>query len=226
MDAEGREGALNTNSIDPDKTEGELFASGRNVVVRRHPRYLPAFTHRHAFFEMMYVLSGHCQEITNDRRVELREGDICILAPAVDHGIEDFDDSNVLNVLIRYSTFAEIFYHILRDKSPIAAFFMGNLFEESRIRYLIYHTFQDTVIRNYILEMYREQFQTDAYADNIACSFLGIFFSQLTRRHGDTVEIPGKIGKKTEYDDELSRYIVRHYHRATLQAVAAPSHFF
>ena len=38
---------------------------------------------------------------------ELREGDICILAPDVDHGIEVFDDSIVLNVLIRYSTFAQ-----------------------------------------------------------------------------------------------------------------------
>lgn len=225
VDAEVREWALNPNSIDPYKTEEEFFASGRNVVVRRHPRYLPSFTHRHAFFEMMYVLSGHCQEITNDRRVELREGDICILAPDVDYGIEVFDDSIVLNVLIRYSTFAEIFYHILRDKSPIAAFFMGNLFEKSRIRYLLYHTFQDTVIRNYILEMYREQFQTDAYADNIACSFLGIFFSQLTRRHGDTVEIPGKIGKKTEYDDEMLRYIFHNYDTATLEDVAAQFHF-
>ena len=73
VDAEVREWALNPNSIDPYKTEEEFFASGRNVVVRRHPRYLPSFTHRHAFFEMMYVLSGHCQEITNDRRVELLE---------------------------------------------------------------------------------------------------------------------------------------------------------
>ena len=73
--------------------------------------------------------------------------------------------------------------------------------------------------------MYREQFQTDAYADNIACSFLGIFFSQLTRRHGDTVEIPGKIGKKTEYDDEMLRYIFRNYDTATLEDVAAQFHF-
>jgi hypothetical protein len=37
---------------------------------------------------MNYVLKGQCVEITNDRTVELKEGDLCLLAPNVTHGIK------------------------------------------------------------------------------------------------------------------------------------------
>ena len=92
--------------------------------------------------------------MTNDSRTELREGDICILAPEVDHGIEVFDDSVVLNVLVRYSTFADVFYNVIRDKGQIAAFFLGNLFEKSRVRYLIYHTLGEVAERFHFSEPY------------------------------------------------------------------------
>lgn len=225
IDPEVREWALDPESIDPYKTEETFFVKGRNVTLVKHPRYLPFFTHRHAFFEMLYVLSGHCREVTNDRRVDLKEGDLCILAPNVTHGIEVFDDSIILNILIRYSTFMDIFYNIVRDKSQIAGFFLGNLYEKNKTRYLLYHTSEDEVIRNYILDMYMEQMHPDDYSDRIICSLLTIFFTQLTRRHGRTVEIPERPHRRTEYDDEMLNYIIQNYAQVTLRDVAAHFHF-
>ena len=221
IDPEVREWALDPDTMDPYKTEETFFANGRNVTLVKHPRYLPFFTHQHAFFEILYVLSGNCREVTSERQVELKEGDLCILAPDVPHGIEVFDDSIVLNILIRYSTFMDIFYNIIRDKSQIAVFFLGNLFEKDKTRYLLYHTSEDEVIRNYILDMYMEQMHMDDYSDRIICSLLTIFFTQLTRRHGMTVEIPEKAGRKTEYDDEILNYIIQNYNTVTLGDVAS-----
>ena len=225
IDPEVQEWALDPDSMDPYKTEETFFANGRNVTLVKHPRFLPFFTHRHAFFEILYVLSGHCREVTSDRQVELKEGDLCILAPNVPHGIEVFDDSIVLNILIRYSTFMDIFYNIIRDKSQIAVFFLGNLYEKDKTRYLLYHTSEDEVIRNYILDMYMEQMHMDDYSDRIICSLLTIFFTQLTRRHGMTVEIPEKAGRKTEHDDEILNYIIQNYNTVTLGDVASRFHF-
>lgn len=225
IDSEIKTWALDPNTIDPYKTEETFFAKERNVTLVKHPRYLPFFTHCHAFFEILYVLSGHCREVTNDRQVELKEGDLCILAPNVNHGIAVFDDSIVLNILIRYSTFMDIFYNIIREKSQIAVFFLGNLFEKNKISYLLYHTSEDEVIRNYLLDMYMEQLQMDNYSDRIICSLLTIFFTQLTRRHGRTVEIPEKVGRRTEYDDEILNYIIQNYDTVTLKDVASRFHF-
>lgn len=173
IDPEVREWALDPDTMDPYKTEETFFANGRNVTLVKHPRYLPFFTHQHAFFE------------------------------------------------IRYSTFMDIFYNIIRDKSQIAVFFLGNLFEKDKTRYLLYHTSEDEVIRNYILDMYMEQMHMDDYSDRIICSLLTIFFTQLTRRHGMTVEIPEKAGRKTEYDDEILNYIIQNYNTVTLGDVAS-----
>lgn len=216
---------LNPSTINTDLTEEVYFSAGRNVSIVKHPRYFPFFTHQHTFFEIIYVLSGHCQEITNDRTVELSEGDLCLLAPNVKHGIKVFDDSIVLNILIRRSTFMDIFLNTVRDKSQIALFFLGNLYEKNKIRYLLYHIPGDIVIRNYILDMYMEQVQLDRYSDRIICSLLTIFFTQLTRRHGDSVEAANNFRVKSEYGDKMLNYIMSNYQSVTLNEVAKHFHF-
>lgn len=220
-----REWALKPDSIDPYKTEESFFANGRNVTLIKHPRYLPFFAHRHAFFEIIYVVSGHCLEVTNDRRVELKEGELCILAPDVSHGLEVYDESVVLNILIRYSTFMDIFYNIICGKGQLAGFFLGNLYEKDKTRYLLYHACEDEVIRNSILDMYMEQMQRDVYSDRIICSQLTIFFARLTRRHGGTVELSGRSRGKAEYSDGILNYILQNYAAVTLRDVAARFHF-
>lgn len=65
-----------------------FFASGRNVMLIKHPRYLPFFLHRHAFFEMLYVLEGSCAQTIDGKAITLRQGDLCLLSPSVSHGIE------------------------------------------------------------------------------------------------------------------------------------------
>ena len=110
--------------IDPDKTEDDFFREKRNVSLQKHPRFFPYFEHRHTFFEMIYVLSGNCREVTEGSEILLEEGDLFVLAPNVTHGIDVKDDSVVLNILIRHSTFMDIFLNTVRDKSQIALFFL------------------------------------------------------------------------------------------------------
>ena len=205
--------------------ESRFFEEGRNVILVKHPRFCPYFEHRHAFFEMLYVVRGHCTEVTNDRTVEMRGGDLCLLAPNVVHGLRVFQDSIVINLLIRHSTFEDIFLHAIRDKSQIALFFLGNLYQKKPIRYLLYHTEQDEVLRECILEMYEEQNFEDEYSDRIICSLLTIFFNKLTRRHGKTVEIPDMEERKSPYSDEMLSYIMENYQSVTLNELAEHFHF-
>lgn len=216
---------LRPECIGPDIPENYFFTDSQNVIIIQHPRYLPFFMHCHAFFEIIYVLSGHCQEITNDLTVELHEGNLCLLAPNISHGLKVFDDSIILNILIRHSTFMNIFLNSLRDKSQISLFFAGNIYEQNKVRYLIYKTSGDEVIRNYILDMYMEQIHQDKYSDQIICALLTIFFTQLTRRHGKKVMLSEQIGCKAKYSDEIIKYIMSHYESVTLNSLAKHFHF-
>lgn len=212
-------------SIDCSPSEDKFISLGRNASIVKHTRYFPLFYHEHAFFEMIYVLSGTCTQTFSDRKIELTVGDLCIMAPNVMHGIEVFDDSIILNILIRRSTFLDIFINTVRDKTQISMFFLSNIYEKNKIPYLLFHTGNDQKIRNYIFDMYLEQEHLDEYSDRIICSILTIFFTQLIRLHQDSIEIAESDTLKSPYETEIFNFIVNHYAELTLEQVAEHFHF-
>lgn len=223
-DEENLELALHPERIETQLREDRFIGPGRNVSVIKHPRYLPLFLHEHDFFEINYVLSGGYVQQLEDRSVELRQGDLCILAPQVRHGIAVFDDSVVLNILIRHSTFLDIFLHAIREKTKLARFFSSNLYGRRRLRYALLHAGRDERIRGYVLDMCMEQAREDAYSDRIICSLLTIFFNELLRRHGDSIEIP-EMRAVDERAGEMLDYAAEHCAEITLQGLAERFHY-
>ena len=218
--------ALHPENIASFSQEDTFICSCRNVSIIKHPRYIPVFYHEHAFFEMIYVLSGECTQRFREQQIQLKAGDLCLMAPNVVHGIEAIrDDCVILNILIRRSTFLDIFYNTVRDKSQISLFFIGNIYAKRKIRFLIFHTDSDTLIRNYILDMYQEQENADEFSDRIICSQLTIFFTQLTRRHREHLEIPDARKERSEYESALINYIISNCSTVTLNSLAEQFHF-
>ncbi len=220
IDLEASNIATHPDIMEIDMRESRFFMNERNVSIIKHPRYLPLFMHQHSFFEMLYVLSGSCIQVLEDTEQTLTEGDICILAPNVLHGLKVYDNSIVLNILVKYSTFSNIFQSSIRDKSQLSLFFSGNLFSKNKINYLLYHTLHDETIRNYILDMYLEQIRLDEYSDRIICSIMTIFFTQLTRRHGKTVEFPDTDDTNTKVNNDIINYILTNYSTVSLQSLS------
>ena len=112
------EWAVHPEKINEYSREDMFIPTGYNVSLVKHPRYFPLFYHEHDFFEMIYVLSGNCNNFFQDSTEKLTAGDLCLIAPNVRHGILAVeDDSIILNILIRRSTFMDIFYNTVRDKT-------------------------------------------------------------------------------------------------------------
>lgn len=212
-------------NIEFSPPEDKFISLDRNVSIIKHPRYFPLFNHEHEFFEMIYVLTGSCTQIFEDQEILLKTGDLCIMAPKVAHSIKVFDDSIILNILIRRSTFMDIFINTVRDKTQISMFFLNNIYEKNKIPYLLFQTGNDKIIRNYILDMYREQELLDEYSDRIICSILTIFFTQLIRHHKDHMEIALVHKEKTNYNTDVFNYIINNYTELTLEDVAEHFHF-
>ena len=217
--------ALNPESFPANETEESFFTTGRNVSLVRHTRYQPQFLHDHAFFEMLYVVTGGCGQVLQGREQRFVQGDLCLLAPGVVHGVTVFDDSVVLNILIRSSTFMDIFLNAVRDKSHLSAFFLGSMYDNQKLPYLTFHTGSDDTLRDYILQMYEEQQHADSFSDRIICSLLTIFFAQLTRGHSGDLELPEGASGQTPYGEELMSYIMENYDTVTLNNLAEAFHF-
>ena len=103
--------------------------------------------------------------------------------------------------------------------------FLSNIFSHRKLSYLLFHTMDDSVIQNYILDMYMEQIQLDEFSDRIICSLLTIFFTQLIRRHKKSMEMPGVSQKRGKNEDTILRYIIDHSDDISIEQVAEYFHF-
>lgn len=206
-------------------TESHFIQNGYNIAIVKHPRFSPSVFHEHIYFEMIYVVSGCCRHRYSHQEFFLNKGDICILSPGTVHAVEVHDESVILNVLIRKSTFIDIFMSIIRDDSPIGHFFQENMYSSRRSAYLLFHTTDDTVVRNYVLDMYIEQLNQDTQSDRIMCSLLTIFFAQLTRRYKRSVEFSRDQSSDNSLANEITSCMLANYHDISLEKLAEKFHF-
>ena len=111
----------------------------KNVEISIHNRYTPLFLHKHAFFEMVYVYSGQCENTIDGNKIVMNKGDICIIAPDVNHTMGVFDDDSIVfNIIIRRSTFREIFEGIFTDDTALSLFFNRILYSNTTNSHLLF----------------------------------------------------------------------------------------
>lgn len=197
----------------------------KSVYLSKHNRYTPVFKHRHDFFEMVYVLSGSCTQTIGENRIIMTSGDLCLISENISHTIEVFDDSIIINILLRRSTFDDIFFNVLRNKGIISSFFIDNLYSNRHIEYIIFHTKNDVMTETKILEMYAEQFVNDEYSDRIINNILCLFFTYLMRLYRKTAELPPACTAAEVEKYKIVNYIQDHYSTVTLDSVSAHFNF-
>lgn len=192
----------------------------QSVSITKHNRCTPPFIHTHAFFEVIYVLSGTCQHNIFDSTHLMQKGDLCLISPSVTHSIYVDEDSLVINILIRRSNIEDIFFHVLRDQNLISDFLVNSIYLKEYATYLLFHTYEDEEVKKQILEMYMEQFEEDVFSDRIISSMLIIFFTKLVRKYKRTAEIPDFVPTDTSAA-HLLHCIVNEHNTITLSELAS-----
>ena len=197
-----------------------VFSPGSNVLIEKHDRYTPVFLHEHDFFEMNYVVSGSCTQQIQGRRVVFRKGDFCFIALHSPHTIEVFDESVVLNILIRHDTFDDLFMNDLRSKNLLTTFFLENLYQSNRTDYIIFHTKDDENIRDSIFELYLESLAQDQYSDRMMVHMIAVLFNQLLRTYSRTATVSENRDQEFHHQIEVVVYLEQNYRTATLADTA------
>lgn len=173
--------------------DSEYFKEGdsRNVYITRHNRYTPAFMHRHDFFEVVFIMTGRCSQNIGLKRLNFKEGDIIFIAPGVFHTMEVFDDDTaVFNILLRKSTFHQMFAPMMKQNDLMGHFFSEGLYNTKRIEYLVFHIADSTFIEKQLLflKMYREHLFHDSYSDQILIGMLTAVNAIMMRDYQNTME--------------------------------------
>lgn len=213
--------------ISYDMHDNEYFSDdSRNVFIIKHNRYTPAFLHKHDFFEIIFVFSGHCSQSIDLEKKYFKEGDLIFIAPGVYHTMEVFDDESIiLNVLLRKKTFYQMFIPIMKGHDLLSQFFSEGLYNSQQIKYVIFHLGQNLIsYQQEMLKLYKEQLYHDEFSDQILIGMLTVLMARTMREDKDTME---SSYKKNDFqnrpDFKVMSYIQEHYSTVTLNEIA--THF-
>ena len=191
----------------------------------KHNCYTPPIPHHHDFFELFYVLEGRCIHQVRDNHSLLHSGDLCFIQPRVTHALDVSDESIVLDILMRKSTFRHYFYSFLQGDNLLSNFFMSTLYSDQGIDYLIFHTGEDALLRRDILRLCTESLEKQAYYSTQINAVMTSIFVQLLRRHMETCELPRDQEESSRTAIRIARFLQAHAATATLADIAGEFHY-
>lgn len=188
----------------------------------KHMRYTPAFWHKHSFFELLYVIKGHCTNTMINQPICMDAGDICIIAPGIVHAISAFSDEDILlNILIRKSTFEQSFLGLMEGNDILSDFFKRIFYQVTEIPYLIFHTGNDFLLHQYVNNAYLEYNGKRRYRKQMINAALSEFFITLFRNHEQNIEVPNvRLNTSEENLMYILRYMQTHYTTISLKELS------
>ena len=208
-------------------TESYIFDSKEknNVLTIKHNRYTPVFLHKHGFFELIYVYSGSVTQEISGEQVKLKEGDLCIIPPEVEHSIYVFDDSIAINVLIRKSTFNDTFLEVISEENILSSFFIKILYTNNYNSYIIFRNNNNPKIKEMLSNIIIEDIENKKYANKILDNLLMALFGYLLRDQEGKVELPKELQKSTQQLTSILAYIQDNFKNVSLEELSKVFHF-
>lgn len=205
-------------------TEDRYLSTGIDISVFDNLRYLPKPQHSHQFFEILFVLEGHCENIVEQTRLMLRKGDLCFLAPDVPHKlIINNHETIVYNILVRSSTFQNTFTNMYGNNDIISDFFTKNLYrhKQGTSPYILCKTDCEDIFIQLVTKMIEEEQHQKKFTNRYLDTLFELFILELLRKH----EFHFTIGEATdniEYESitAILRYIQGNYNNLTLSEAA------
>lgn len=201
-----------------------------NILLNKHYRYTPVFTHEHEFFEILCIYNGQADTTIQGIQHTLRTGDICIIPPNTKHSVGIFDDSIALNIIVRASTFQSTFFQTVTANSALSQFFSHVLYKKTEGNFLIFHTGEDLSIRSVLEDLYIEYLGHQKYSSAFLNSMLMMFWGMLLRYHEQNMESILTKEYSGSSITEILGYLNRNYQTTTLHEAAehfgySTSHF-
>ena len=188
----------------------EIAYFGRSGVgASLHSETFNGISHRHAFFEVLYVLRGEVEEEVGGERVHLYEGDAIILNPAAVHTVTrcSAPDDIAINLLVNREIFSQSFYSIILRDGRLDAFFNRSL--TAHTSFMEFHTPSEG-IRRILEHLLYELFRPDT-SEAVLESTLLLFFAELLR---------GYRAEDGDLQSDLLRYMAEHLSTVTLDGCA------
>ncbi len=187
----------------------------QSVFFSQHNRYTPAFLHKHVFFEIVYVFSGRCVQAIGLDTHQFHEGDFIFISPDTFHTMEVFDDNSIIiNILLRRSTFHDMFAPLTYGNDLLSEFFSSGLYSSNQFQYMAFHSEKDPFLKDELLKMCKEWMEPDRYTDQILVGILTMVFAYLMRNYSSALET--SVSCHTAMPDD---FLIMNYMQENLKSI-------
>jgi AraC-like DNA-binding protein len=208
--------------------EGDFLTDSADVAVVRHSRYLPAAIHSHGFIELSYVYAGTARQMVADNSYTMQRGDTSIVAPGLSHTVGVYDDESILiNILVRRSTFDKAFFDLLTEDDVLGDFFGRLIYQPDQTNpCIIFHAGDDQFVRGVVEQLVGEAEGDSRYRKRMLNLLVNELCTALVGDHEAAVTITGPVvagATRRPRDDRIVpvlQYISAHAADVTLDDVA------
>ncbi len=202
--------------------ESNTFAANQDISICRPLRYLPPYWHTSNYFEVYYVFSGICPVHFEKETVQLLPGDVIIIPPYIKTAtIFTSDDAVLLDIMIRASTFRQVFLEQLAPSNLMTMFFSKALYGDSGSSYLLFQTELNSTLENLLTSIYRASMEKDPYSARMRNPLMTTFFLLLLKEYEHVARISSHstLHWKPEFA-EILIYIQTNYRTVTLEEIS------
>lgn len=208
-----------TNRYIPDHV---LDAFDTDVYAMIPPNYFPAFWHYHTYFELIYVLRGTARNYTDNSIFDLKQGDLVILGLGSRHALSSYNDDCVLvNILVRSSTFWEIFSNHTYENDILHHFFTNVLSHYVNDTFILFHTGRDPLIQSLTINLLQTDPSYRKYTELEKKASISLLFSRLMNKYASTSELINNDPTEKNYDIAMIlSYMQQHYKEISLSSLA------
>ncbi|MGG5315301.1 AraC family transcriptional regulator [Enterococcus sp. AZ072] len=199
------------------KMPSESFFKEGNIFINKHHRYSEMPAHTHEFVEFNYMLSGSCVQYVNDKRIELKEGEILLMDKEIVQRIDALEEKDILiNILLKDDSITtEIVVNMVKSNGLVNEFLMNASNDySSHDAFIHFHCGDNKEVQSIVHRMMLEYFSKKNYFMRAMNLLLSLVMIELTR-----VIEEDSLEQSNERDEEILdilRYIEAHYTHLTL----------
>lgn len=219
--------SLFSNDVGEFIREDSIVPTPKDIYIMVHLPYIKSDMHQHDYFEINYVYKGSYTQIFESEKREFRTGSLIIIAPESPHIVHVNDESLIICINIRKSTFDKTFWHLLETNDVLSAFFRYSLYENEFRNYLSFQIGNTLPYEKLIQQIFDESNQTDDYSNTMAVSYINIFLGKLLREFGDNTCL-FKSGNMTPFNADfplIMRYVQHNYSTVSLSTLSQVFHY-
>lgn len=200
-------------------TESSMFVPHYNVSKCLHYRYDVPYFHDHEFYEFTLCMAGSACIENSGECYMLRRGSISLTPPNVKHRVCVLDDNTlVTNILVRASTFSQVFPFILSRGSLISSFFTNAEYGEGNYKFIIFSMSHDDFLLNLIHMLLGN---IDSLATSVIDSVMRTFLEYLLTMDENAFQTSRFFSvNRSGIVSKVMRYISENYRDISLNMVA------